>query len=410
MSELTAIDCQGFAGGFTLGVAQTGFRLVGKREMKGGFGVPNCEVNRHLLGHDWVAEAVDPEEWTPYKVDLVFGNPPCSGFSTLSPKAFRGIDSTINECMWAFSNFAARCQPTVAIFESVSGAFKTGRPLMQNLRENLETKTGLRYQLHHVLHNAVSVGGSAIRKRYFWVVSQVPFAVDPPNLARIPSLASVIGDLDGLPYTWSAQPYRQGGTWWSRSRRREDGVVDGHWWWNSSYVRKSLDLVPVAGPWKPGERLQQLMVRHYDLVGDLPDSWESRKPTLMKIKPGEDKPRFWCGASQLTRWHWDKPARVITGAGMESVLHPLYDRPLSHREVARIMGFPDDWVVWPFQFMRAGVRSTWGKGIPVDCGRWISGWAKRAIEGDPGKDPGEEIGEREFLIDVTNDYREAVVV
>jgi len=34
-----AVDCQGFAGGFTLGMVQAGFHLVGKREMKAGFGV-----------------------------------------------------------------------------------------------------------------------------------------------------------------------------------------------------------------------------------------------------------------------------------------------------------------------------------------------------------------------------------
>ena len=56
----TFIDALGFAGGFTLGMVQAGFELVGKREMKGGFGVPNCEANRHLLGNGWRSEAIDP--------------------------------------------------------------------------------------------------------------------------------------------------------------------------------------------------------------------------------------------------------------------------------------------------------------------------------------------------------------
>lgn len=81
-----ALDVMGFAGGFTLGVVQAGFRLVGKRELPGGFGVANCEHNRHLLGDEWRTEVATWEEWTPVRdVPLLFGNPPCSGRSA-SPR------------------------------------------------------------------------------------------------------------------------------------------------------------------------------------------------------------------------------------------------------------------------------------------------------------------------------------
>lgn len=75
---MRAVDVLGFAGGFTLGVVQAGFELVGKREMKGGFGVANCEANRALLGNGWKSQAVDPAEWEVLPAELVFGNPPCS--------------------------------------------------------------------------------------------------------------------------------------------------------------------------------------------------------------------------------------------------------------------------------------------------------------------------------------------
>jgi len=63
----------------TLGVVRSGFELVGKRELPGGFGVKNCEVNRHLLGDRWQAQVSEPEAWEVVRdVGLVFGNPPCS--------------------------------------------------------------------------------------------------------------------------------------------------------------------------------------------------------------------------------------------------------------------------------------------------------------------------------------------
>ena len=106
----------GFAGGFTLGVVQAGFELVGKRELPGGFGVPNCEANRHLLGNAWQAEAVESERWSvPRDVDFVFGNPPCSGFSVMSAKSFRGANSKVNACMWAFADYVGRSGAPIAV-------------------------------------------------------------------------------------------------------------------------------------------------------------------------------------------------------------------------------------------------------------------------------------------------------
>lgn len=74
-----AVDVFGFAGGFTLGMTQAGFELAGKRELPGGFGVANCEANRHLLGYTWEAQAAEPAKWEVVNgTQVVFGNPPCS--------------------------------------------------------------------------------------------------------------------------------------------------------------------------------------------------------------------------------------------------------------------------------------------------------------------------------------------
>jgi hypothetical protein len=74
-----AIDCLGFAGGFTMGMAQAGFELIAKREHRGGFGVANCEANRHLLPGPWKAQASPADQWEVMPdASVVFGNPPCS--------------------------------------------------------------------------------------------------------------------------------------------------------------------------------------------------------------------------------------------------------------------------------------------------------------------------------------------
>lgn len=401
------VDCQCFAGGFTLGMVQAGFELAGKREMKGGFGVANCEANRHLLGSTWQTEAVDPSQWTVPEGDVhvVAGNPPCSGFSVMSSKEFRGADSKINHCMWAFVEYAARVRPIIAVFESVQLACREGdgRQLMQALRADLEERTGLSYHLYHVKHNAYSVGGSAMRKRYFWLVSQIPFGIEEPGITRYPTLNEVIGDLRNLPTQWEAQPYDDTEvSWWATSRRNDglNGVpgqtVDGHIGTSSPLHDRIGELIEWAGM-RPRESIQNALRRCYEEHGSLPPAWKHNEAKFVAND-------FFHGFTAPCRWDGEYPTRVITGAALGTVIHPTLDRTITHREAARILGFPDDWLINPLKGV-GGLNLTWGKGITVDCGSWIGEWIKKALDGEPGSHVGEVIGDRESMIDCTNTWQ-----
>jgi len=389
-----AVDVLGFAGGFTLGVVQAGFELVGKREMRGGFGVPNCEANRHLLGTRWRAEACDPRDWSAVDADFVFGNPPCSGFSVMSSKDFRGADSKINACMWSFSDYVARVKPQVAVFESVQQARTTGHDLMKALRDNVERKTNARWDLYHVRHNAYHVGGAAQRRRYFWVISRVPFGIEPAVPSRYPVFNDIISDLGGLnTTTWDAQPYRQPPTWWSKERRSDTGAVDGMVGASSPLIRRCQDLAAEVG-WFPGESISDVCRRAYEGNGHLPASFASTEAKI--VRNG-----FKMGFTTPVRWHGDRAGRVITGGSLVMVLHPTEDRMVTHREAARVLGFPDDWLIKPLRRV-SGLQMTWGKGITVDCGRWIGEWVRHALDDNPGSYRGVEIGDHEWDIDVTH--------
>ncbi len=397
---MDAIDCQGFAGAFTYGVVKAGFRLVGKREQLGGFGVASCEANRHLLGYDWQTEVSEPHEWTPYRVPLVFGNPPCSGFSLLSAKKFRGIDSPINECMWAFATFAGRCHPEIAIFESVQPAYKIGRPLMQRLRDRIEQITGQQYTLHHVLHNASRLGGAAIRRRYFFLVSRVPFGVDDPHTSPQP-LHDTMADLLQLGNTIELQPYRYPTTSrWQRSKRADNGAVCGHYTRTPPNAQRAYDLMEME-PWAQGQTISAVARRCWQKHGRLPASWSDT--AVAKLVASD----FMMGFHQLHRMTWAKPSTVMTGGAHMLVMHPSEDRLLTQREIARIQGFPDAWNIRELLRTQGAnkVGLIWGKGIPVESGNWIARNARAAIEGQPNEIIGEEIGERERMIDLTKEIR-----
>lgn len=389
----------GFAGGFTLGVVQAGFKLVGKREMKGGFGVANCEANRHLLGDEWHAEANDPSTWSVPSggVDVVFGNPPCSGFSVMSAKSFRGADSKINHCMWAFADYVVKARPTIAVFESVQPAFTRpdGHDLMRRLRAHVEEGTGDRWTLYHVRHNAYSVGGPSQRRRYFWLISRVPFGIERPRPKVLPLLNDVIGDIANLGRSWYPQSYRAPAHEWTEHLRSPSGSVDGHVDLDSPLNRRMRDIMSMVA-WLPGEHIAVPLRRCYETHGRLPESIGNATKIIAT--------NFSMGFTTPTRWRGDHPARVITGGGLTLVIHPWLNRTLTHREVTRIMGFPDDWRILPLRGT-TGLSLTWGKGITVHCGRWVGRWIKAALDGEPGSYTGQLIGEREYDIDVTNDWK-----
>jgi site-specific DNA-cytosine methylase len=136
--------------------------------------------------------------------------------------------------------------------------------------------------------------------------------------------------------------------------------------------------------------------RYYDKYGKLPDLWLNTQKLIDKD--------WQMGFHQPIKLKWERMARVITGAVLHKALHPREDRFLTHREAARIQGFPDDWNIRPLQGV-SGLSATWGKGIPVQAGKWIGGWIQNALDGNPGEYTGELIGEREHVIDWTNTYR-----
>ena len=377
----TAIDVHGFAGAFALGVVQTGFDLKAKREGPGGFGVEQMEGNRHLLG-DFEVQVDEPRNWEPHQADLVFGNPPCSGFSGLSVSiALRDGSrgdwrkaSDINHCMADLVNYAAKCNATTVIFESVQMAYSRGLEYMRLLRRALEEQTGFNYSLTHVLQNDLSLGGYSMRKRYFWVASRVEFGVEVPELDYVNNLYDAIGDLEAVPL----------------------GGLEGHATLGSQRSKRLAWLAEQV-QWLPGEKSGTA----FDKLTEPPPEgpWWTSRGTLHRTDSRTSlyAPR---------RLDYEKPAPVITGYGLDELFHPRLPRTLTHREVARIMGYPDEWLCEPFM-RKQSWSNRWGKQIPVTAGRWIATNVMASMNGNPGSIIGEEIGDRERVIDVTAHWKTA---
>jgi len=389
---MRSIDAYCFAGGFTVGAVQAGFELVAKREGEGGYGAPAALSNRHILGDKWQLEACDPTQWTPASAEALFCNPPCSGFSVRSvhvpPKgidkkntpvaewtnSFRGIDSAINSCMHDIIAYAAKCpELQVIAFESVAQAGKQGLPLMKNLRTKLESLTGHEWDLHHVFHNNLSVGGNSNRPRYFFVATRIPFGVLPvPTVSVVPRSEDVLrGDGPGR---------------------------DGNATPNTAEARRIKALLETGVEWNARECVSQAAGRYveshgYEALKAL-DSWDTSRLRYFAARG------FRADQYQPRRWDGDSPCPVITGKLQESV-HPTASRVLTLREGARALGYPEDWSLAAYK------TDAWlGKGIPVQSGKWLAQSAKLSIEGEGAKlEQGTLTGEREYTHDNTHAWK-----
>jgi site-specific DNA-cytosine methylase len=385
-------DVQCFAGGFTVGAVQAGFELVAKREGVGGFGVPACESNRHILGNNWQTEARLPATWTPVETEAIFSNPPCSGFSLRSihvplkgtdkkktpvsewTNGFRGVNSPINSCMHDIIEYGAKCSGIqVIVFESVQQAGKQGLPLMRELRNKLEHLTNKQWDLHHVFHNNLSVGGVCNRPRYFWVASQVPFGVLPavcrnPILAANEVLQSNLLGIDGnqTPNTMEARRIK-------------------------SLLETGIEMLPRETISQPAGRFVQKY--GIDAIKKL-DAWDSSRLNYFAnrgFRPDQYQPRRMDGTC---------PPGVITGKIQESI-SPTEARCVTFREALRVLGFPENWKAEAYK------TDAWiAKGIPVASGKYIAESVKLSLEGNT-KDliSGKLIGDREWEYDNTHAWK-----
>ncbi len=366
---LKALDLMGFAGSMSAGVDQAGFDVIAKREPSEfkAFG-----VRSHTLNMPWMeTQVADPEQWElpSEQVELVYGCPPCSGFSQLSHAntiihgATYGAAAEINKCMGWFVDFTARVKPQIAIMESVGAAFKgDGRPWMESLFQKLLDQSGLPYKLYHVNHDSRWIGGDVNRPRYFLVASLVPFGIGR-EFVTARTVDELIGDLPFEDLT---------DTDWGHIHRSKGSRNDKTMQWLRSMGRN----------WEPGTRLPD------NVKGLEPPEWElkpegsKRSTRLPEDAPNVYSDWFSTDPFSAARWRGDRPFGVVVGASADRAIHPSYDRSFSFRELARFMSLPDDWS------MRAIVEeqrtAELGKAVTSAAGKWIAHWARMAMLGTPG--------------------------
>lgn len=259
---------------------------------------------------------VDDLPSTDSKTSIVFGGPPCQGFSTSNQRT-RSKENSKN---WAFRDFfgiVAKVEPDWVVFENVRGLLETERKYF--LYEITETLEKMGYTVNYEILNAVNYGVPQYRSRLFIVGSPkgINFQFPKPKEKIAVTVGEALFDLPNL---------RNGATTCRRKYKSEplsdyaqelrEGACDCP----NNLVTKNADHI----------------VKRYKHIPQ-GGNWESIPESLM----GNYTDRTRCHTGIYRRLKENEPSVVIGNYRKNMLIHPKQNRGLSVREAARLQSFPD---------------------------------------------------------------------
>ena len=250
---------------------------------------------------------------------VVFGGPPCQGFSTSNQRT-RTRENPSNWLFREFMRVVTGVEPEWVVIENVSGMMQTEDGLfVAAIQHELEN---LGYRVSHAVLSAAEFGVPQRRSRLFIVGSRAGIdLVLPDGSANIGvSVWDAIGDLPSLGngasvcrLAYRAEPLSR---YAAELRGNLDECCNHLVTRNSPLVLERYRHVPQGGNWQ--NIPAALMTNYSDRSG--------------------------CHTGIYHRLSSDKPSKVIGNFRKNMLIHPLEDRGLSVREAARLQSFPDYFV------------------------------------------------------------------
>lgn len=283
------------------------------------------------------ALTVDIEQWlldaTVPEAEIVIGGPPCQGFSLLNKK--RQGDS--RRALWEpYMDVVRRSGARVFVMENVAELFRSAE--LADIKRRADE---MGFSTVEAILNAADFGAPQTRRRTVvigWRRDVLPLGMKLPEKTHFADAApgannrwvtvrDAIGDLPAEPL----------------------GTEIG--------IRQPLDLHFGRNP----TELSQKRYRQVPPGGNRFD--------LQRNAP-ELTPQCWIrktsgGTDLFGRLWWDRPSVTIRTEFFKPekgrYLHPVEHRPITHREAARLMGFPDD---FRFQGSKTEVARQIGNAVP----------------------------------------------
>lgn len=262
--------------------------------------------------------------------DIVIGGPPCQGFSTLNRN---GADVASRRLWQEYLRGLTASRPAVFVMENVPQIL--GSSEYQEFADSIEA-AGL-YQLDERVLNVANYGVAQRRLRAFVIGTTLDIVPWPAKTHADPAL----NDARYRPWTTfddavKGLPHKPSGQAWHRDRKpRPESVV-------------RYKAVPAGG-----NRFDMECALDEQGLGHLvPPCWRKHRKGSYDVFG-----RLWSNRPATTiRTEFHKPEKG-------RYLHPTEHRAITVREAARLMSFPDDFVLLEDQPMTAVARQV-GNAVP----------------------------------------------
>ena len=196
---MKAISLFSGAGGLDVGFKKAGVDIVWAND----FDKDACETYKNNIGAHIVSRNIDALKSDLRKfenrIDLVFGGPPCQGFSVagkMDPHDPR------SKYIWTFAEIVKRCKPKAFVMENVKalGKLKKWKPLREELLQNFRDAG---YIVSYVILNASEFNVPQSRERVFFIGFKGNPSVIPdltkmlePYKIKAPTVREVLKILD----------------------------------------------------------------------------------------------------------------------------------------------------------------------------------------------------------------------
>jgi DNA (cytosine-5)-methyltransferase 1 len=315
--QFTALSLFSGAGGFDCGFEYNGVDVQYFVEFnQHAINTYNSNFRSQMLGMD--IKTISDLDFKKLKVDIIFGGPPCQGFSTAGKQ---DVFDPRNQLYKEFARATRLILPVAFVLENVKGMLTMQTPNGGLLIKDLiRTFDKIGYNVRYKVLNAASYGSPQNRERLIFIgirkdLNIIPSFPEPLYLQfmglyapRYQSLKSIIGDLKEL----------------ANGEHTDDPL-------HFCKLYSEVDISKAKSV-KQGGKIFRSPDKHgfYDYF----------RPKYNSISP-----------------------TVIANYNITKIVHPTQDRAFSLRELARIQGFKDDFI---FHGSSLQITKQIGNAVSVD--------------------------------------------
>lgn len=316
---MQGIDLFSGAGGMSTGAAECGIDVRYAVELNSHAATTFSENHSRtiLLNHDIsLVKGTDFNELTRKEPIILFGGPPCQGFSTSNQKN-RHVDNKNNWLFEEYIRLVREVEPDWIVFENVKGLIETEAGYFLDAVLSGFKKFG--YTTSHFILNSADFGVPQKRNRLFIIGSRHGISISAPQnkIKRPVTVSQAFLDLPDL---------------------KNGDMIDERTYRKAA---KGNYAKALRGPLKSCKN--NLVTRNADHIVEryshIPQggNWENIPKNLMKNYTDETR----CHTGIYRRLKEDEPSIVIGNFRKNMLIHPWENRGLSVREAARLQSFPD---------------------------------------------------------------------